>query len=84
MMTNANNPNNNLSPWQPGQSGNSGGRPNALEAYALARLIGDKTVTSGSPDFRMWASTCGEQRVDDLSGLKVGPSQRLSTREHFN
>ena len=58
--------------------------PKALEAYALARLIGDKTVTSESPDFRMWAFTCGEQRVDALSGLKVGPSQQLSTREHFN
>ena len=25
-MTTANNPNNNLSPWQPGQSGNPGGK----------------------------------------------------------
>ena len=57
--------------------------PKALEAYALARLIGDKTVTSENPDFRMWAFTCGEQQVDDLSGLKVGPSQQLSMLEHF-
>ena len=68
MMTTANNPNNNLSPWQPGQIGTLAVGPKALETYALARFIGDKTVTSGSPDFRMWAFTCGEQRVDDLSG----------------
>ena len=84
MMTTPNNSNSNLSLRQPGQNGAPAVGPKALEAYALARLIGDKTVTSGSPHSKIWASTCGEQRVDDLSGLKVGPSQRLSTREHFN
>ena len=83
MMTTPNNSNSNLSLWQPGQNGASAVGPKALEAYALARLIGDKTVTSENPDFRLWAFTCEEQRVDDLSGLKIGPSQQLSTREHF-
>ena len=67
-MTTANNPNNNLSPWQPGQSGHPGGKPKALETYALARFIGDKTVTNESPHSKIWAFICGQQRVDDLSG----------------
>jgi len=37
-MTTANNPENNLSPWQPGQSGNPNGRPKGtrdLAGYVL-------------------------------------------------
>jgi|GEM_PF-3282706 integrase len=33
-MTTANNPNNNLSPWQPGQSGNPSGRPRGTRDLA--------------------------------------------------
>ena len=47
MMTTANNPNNNLSPWQPGQSGNPSGRPKGtrdLAGYVLETTGGGKEL----------------------------------------
>ena len=51
-MTTANNPDNNLSPWQPGQSGNPSGRPkgtrdlagNVLETADAGRDLIDALV----------------------------------------
>jgi len=46
-MTTANNANNNLSPWQPGQSGNPSGRPRGtrdLAAYVLETTDGGKEL----------------------------------------
>ena len=46
-MTTANNPNNNLSPWQPGQSGNPSGRPKGtrdLAGYVLETTDGGKDL----------------------------------------
>ena len=46
-MTTANNPNNNLSPWQPGQSGNPSGRPRGtrdLAGYVLETTDGGKEL----------------------------------------
>ena len=46
-MTTANNPNNNLSPWQPGQSGNPSGRPKGtrdLASYVLETTDGGKEL----------------------------------------
>ena len=46
-MTTANNPNNNLTPWQPGQSGNPSGRPRGtrdLAGYVLETTDGDKEL----------------------------------------
>ena len=46
-MTTANNPNNNLSSWQPGQSGNPSGRPRGtrdLAGYVLETTDGGKEL----------------------------------------
>ena len=46
-MTTANNPSNNLSPWQPGQSGNPSGRPRGtrdLAGYVLETTDGGKDL----------------------------------------
>ena len=46
-MTTANNPNNNLSPWQPGQSGNPSGRPKGtrdLAGYVLETTDGGREL----------------------------------------
>ena len=46
-MTTANNANNNLSPWQPGQSGNPSGRPKGtrdLSGYVLETTDGGKEL----------------------------------------
>ena len=46
-MTTANNPTNNLSPWQPGQSGNPSGRPRGtrdLAGYVLESTDGGKEL----------------------------------------
>ena len=46
-MTTANNPENNLSPWQPGQSGNPSGRPRGtrdLAGYVLEATGGGKEL----------------------------------------
>ena len=46
-MTTANNPNNNLSPWKPGQSGNPSGRPRGtrdLAGYVLETTDGGKDL----------------------------------------
>ena len=46
-MATANNPNNNLSPWKPDQSGNPNGRPNGtrdLAGYVLETTDGGKEL----------------------------------------
>ena len=47
IMTTANNSNNNLSPWKPGQSGNPSGRPKGtrdLAGYVLETTVGGKEL----------------------------------------
>ena len=50
-MTTANNQSNNLSPWQPGQSGNPSGRPKGtrdLAGYVLETTDGGKGLLDPS------------------------------------
>ena len=50
-MTTANNPNNNLSPWKPGQSGNPSGRPRGtrdLAGYVLESTGGGKELVDAN------------------------------------
>ena len=65
-MTTANNPNNNLSPWQPGQSGNPSGRPKGtrdLAGYVLETTDG------------------GKELVDALVSIARGTMPNVATQE---
>ena len=65
-MTTANNPNNNLSPWQRGQSGNPSGRPKGtrdLAGYVLETTDG------------------GKELVDALVSIARGTMPNVATQE---
>ena len=65
-MTTANNPNNNLSPWQPGQSGNPSGRPKGtrdLAGYVLEATDG------------------GRELIDSLLSLARGVTPSVAVQE---
>ena len=65
-MTTANNTNNNLSPWQPGQSGNPSGRPKGtrdLAGYVLETTDG------------------GKELVDALVSIARGTMPNVATQE---
>ena len=65
-MTTANNANNNLSPWQPGQSGNPSGRPKStrdLAGYVLETTDG------------------GKELVDALVSIARGTMPNVATQE---
>ena len=65
-MTTANNANNNLSPWQPGQSGNPNGRPKGtrdLAGYVLETTDG------------------GKELVDALVSIARGTMPNVATQE---
>ena len=67
-MTTANNANNNLSPWQPGQSGNPSGRPKGtrdLAGYVLETTDG------------------GKELVDALVSIARGVMPNVVTQEGF-
>jgi hypothetical protein len=67
-MTTANNPNNNLSPWKPGQSGNPSGRPRGtrdLAGYVLESTGG------------------GKELVDALASIARGVMPNVPVQEGF-
>ena len=67
-MTTANNPTNNLSPWQPGQSGNPSGRPKGtrdLAGYVLETTDG------------------GKELVDALVSIARGVMPNVAVQEGF-
>ena len=65
-MTTANNPNNNLSPWQPGQSGNPSGRPKG---------------TRGLAGYVLETTDGGKELVDSLVSLARGIMPNVSVQE---
>ena len=67
-MTTANNASNNLSPWQPGQSGNPSGRPKGtrdLAGYVLETTDGGKELVDalGVPSPRHHAQRSGPGKL---------------------
>ncbi len=77
-MTTANNPNNNLSPWKPGQSGNPSGRPKGtrdLAGYVLETTDGGKELV----DAGVHSQTCHAQRTGaGRLQAKEGPASEAS------
>ena len=74
-MTTANNPNNNLSPWKPGQSGNPSGRPKGtrdLAGYVLETTDSGKEL--GVHSQRCHAQRTGAGRLQ----AKEGPAGAAS------
>jgi len=65
-MTTANNPNNNLSPWKPGQSGNPSGRPKGTRD-----LAGYVFETTGG----------GKELIDSLLSIARGVMPNVTVRE---
>ena len=65
-MTTANNPNNNLSPWQPGHSGNPLGRPKG---------------TRGLAGYVLETTDGGKELVDSLVSLARGIMPNVSVQE---
>ena len=65
-MTAANNPNNNLSPWQPGQSGNPSGRPKGTRDLA---------------GYVLETTDDGEELVDALVSIARGVMPSVAVQE---
>ena len=79
-MTTANNPNNNLSPWQPGQSGNPSGRPRGtrdLAGYVLETTDGGKEQVDAlvSINWRRYAQRTGAEWLQAREGAAGAASR---------
>ena len=65
-MTTANNPNNNLSPWRPGQSGNPSGRPRGTRDLA---------------DYVVETTDAGRELIDSLLCIARGVMPNVPAQE---
>ena len=85
-MTTANNANNNLSPWQPGQSGNPSGRPKGtrdLAGYVLETTGGGRElIDSLLPIARgFMPDVPGQEGSRARKEQQVGPADQLKAIE---
>ena len=82
-MTTTNNPNNNLSPEAPGQSGNPSGRPRDLAAYVLETTDGGKELVDALVSIargvmpKVLAQKCSRLRKDQ----RMRPAGQLKAIE---
>jgi hypothetical protein len=85
-MTTANNPANNLSPWQPGQSGNPSGRPKGtrdLAGYVLETTDGGKELVDALVSIarRVMPNVAVQKGSRSRKDQQVRPSDQLKAIE---
>ena len=85
-MTTANNPTNNLSPWQPGQSGNPSGRPKGtrdLAGYVLETTDGGKELVDALVSIarRVMPNVAVQKGSRSRKDQQVRPSDQLKAIE---
>lgn len=84
-MTNANSPNNNLSPWKPGQSGNPSGRPKGirdLAGYVLEPTDGGKELVDALVSITrgVMLNTPVQEGSRPMKDQQVGPADQLKPK----
>ena len=85
-MTTANSPNNNLSPWKPGQSGNPSGRPRGtrdLAGYVLESTDGGKELVNALVSIArgVMPNVAAQEGSRPIKDQQVRPADQLKAIE---